>query len=569
MNEPEHNSLVRLAGAVADGERIDWDRELDESPPELRGKIRRLRVAETIRGVYRSLGGAEDPYSAEVEVEPATPLRWGPLRVLERLGGGACGEVFRAHDPTLQREVALKLLHAALAHGDESDERFLEEARRLARIRHPNVLVVHGAARHDGRVGLWTDLLEGKTLEQCLVQQGPFGAREAALVGIDLCRALAAVHAAGLVHRDVKTSNVMRERGGRIVLLDFSSGTDREGRTRTTMLGTPFYMAPELFDGRDSGIAADIYSLGVLLYRLVTGRFPLEARRYSELREAHRSGERTPLRDLRPDLPTAFVQTVERALSPDPRERQAGAGEMEKDLAASLDSSTPADETGGGPFLRRRVVVAALAAASLLAVAIGLWRFIGGPEPFEVNASLFRVGEEIDERLTPGATVAPGDSLFLEITGSKSMHVYVLNQDEAGRAYLLFPLPALDLQNPLRGRVRHQLPGPVGGEPNDWDVDSAGGEERLLVVASRKPLPDLEHQIAELPAAGSTQGVALNDSGLLSTVRGIGGLSPRRDEPTGGDTPLSGISEWLSGEAAAASGIWVWEVRLRGRTPNS
>jgi hypothetical protein len=336
------------------------------------------------------------------------------------------------------------------------------------------------------------------------------------------------------------------------------------------MLGTPFYMAPELFDGRDSGIAADIYSLGVLLYRLVTGRFPVKAESFSELRETHRRGERPSLRDLRPDLPTAFVQTIERALSLDPSDRHSTAGGMERDLAAALGSLTVVDEGKDEPSVPRRVARTVLAAAALVALALGLWSFLGPRlARIDVDASLFRAGDAVDERLTAGAMVAPGDSLFLEISGSRSMHVYVLNQDEAGRAYLLFPLPGLEIQNPLRAGAQHRLPGPVNGRPNYWNVTSAGGDEWLLVVASRKPLPDVEREIADLPVAGSAGGVALDDSGLVITLRGIGGLSPRIDEPSGRDPPLSGISLRLSGDAAAARGIWFGEWRLsgQGRSP--
>src|SRR5262249_31995320 len=140
------------------------------------------------------------------------PRTWGPLRILERIGQGGFGEIYRAFDPTLQREVALKLLRpdraGAGAAGQVVDaERILAEARRLATIRHPNILTIYGADRHDGRAGYWTDLVRGKTLEQELAEQGPRGSEEAALVGIKVCQALAAVHAAGLVHQDVKTEN--------------------------------------------------------------------------------------------------------------------------------------------------------------------------------------------------------------------------------------------------------------------------------------------------------------------------------------------------------------------------
>src|SRR5262249_44273053 len=152
-------------------------------------------------------------------------------KLIERLGGGTFGDVYRAWDQDLERDVALKLLRPDAA-GESSGHasRIANEGRLLARVRHPNVVCGHGVAVHDDRVGLWMELLRGVTLEQRLAAQGPFSAREATLVGVDLCGALAAIHAAGLIHRDVKAQNVMREAGGRIVLMDL--GTGREAGAR-------------------------------------------------------------------------------------------------------------------------------------------------------------------------------------------------------------------------------------------------------------------------------------------------------------------------------------------------
>ena len=153
--------------------------------------------------------------------------------------------------------------------------------------------------------------------------RGPLGAEEASLIGVDLCRALAAVHGRGLVHRDIKAQNVMREEGGRTVLMDFGAGTELTAGLRRSldMAGTPLYLAPELFDGRPATRASDIYSLGVLLYRMVTREFPVAGADRTEIERAHREGRVRRLRDARPDLPSGFIQTVERALSPNPAER--------------------------------------------------------------------------------------------------------------------------------------------------------------------------------------------------------------------------------------------------------
>jgi len=162
---------------------------------------------------------------------PGAPLeKWGPFERLERVGRGSFGEVYRAFDPTLQRYVALKVLLPRGLDPEAEASALLREARTHARVRHPNIVPIHGADRYEGRVGFWSDFVQGRTLTELLAAQGPFGPREAALVGIDVCKAVAAVHAAGFLHRDIKADNVMREEGGRILLMDFglthAHGTD-------------------------------------------------------------------------------------------------------------------------------------------------------------------------------------------------------------------------------------------------------------------------------------------------------------------------------------------------------
>src|SRR5262249_19921060 len=186
----------------------------------------------------------------------------------------------------------------------------------LARVSHPNVIAVHGVNVHESRVGLWMELVRGVTLEQHLVASGPFSAREAAAIGIDLCRALAAIHAAGLIHRDVKAQNVMRADGGRLGLIGLGTRRDLShtvGRGTLELAGTPLYLAPEIFVGSSASSRTDLYSLGVLLYHLVTGSFPVRAATVEDMQRAHASGEFTRLRDARANLPTAFVRVVERA----------------------------------------------------------------------------------------------------------------------------------------------------------------------------------------------------------------------------------------------------------------
>jgi serine/threonine-protein kinase len=153
----------------------------------------------------------------------------------------------------------------------------LEEGRHLARVRQSNIVTVYGADREGDEVGIWMEYVDGHTLAEMIHDRGPMSAREVAGVGIDLCRALAALHGAGLLHRDIKAQNVMRELGGRIVLMDFSGAhAITRNNPAVATSGTPLYMAPEVLNSGAATVASDVYSLGVLLFFLLTGRLPVE-----------------------------------------------------------------------------------------------------------------------------------------------------------------------------------------------------------------------------------------------------------------------------------------------------
>ncbi len=592
MQEERDRDLDRLIAAVASGEQIDWAAE-NARRPDLVPLLEQLRVTESISVYHR-----------EPQDTPDLPMpKWGPLQLMEKVGQGGVAEVFRAFDPRLRTEVALKLIRPGVG----SEKRILEEGRRMARVRHPNVLVVHGVGRHAGRAGLWTDLIHGRTLEAALAVNGPFGADEAARVGLDLCRALAAVHAAGLVHRDVKTTNVMREQGGRIILMDFGASTERGPAQAGEAVedGTPFTMAPEQLRGEPATPASDHYALGVLLYRLVTGRFPVEASTYGELHALHDRGERTPLRDLRADLPTAFVRAVERALEPRPEDRFASAGEFERALLDVVKGERAESRPRGG----RRQLLTMLGV--LLAVAAAAWwsfermgadrrerardgalvgtnpgepqsvrpspkagQPTGGsvgvpggrtaPGSLVASAALMVERRGRPQALAPGDLVAPGEGLSLKFQAEEPVHVYVLDEDAAGEVYVLFPTPGLELVNPLAPGRLHRLPGPRGGQDLSWQVTSAGGRETVIVIATRQPFEALEQEIAGFPRASLERPVAYGrmSESTLSTLRGIGGII----ETESAVGPSSGrrLSEVIRRLRLSPDSVipWTWQIEL-------
>jgi Protein kinase domain len=331
-------NLQSLVASVADGWPQDWTALEARADDELtRHGLKNLRVITAIADFHRSGrsvkpppgdGHSSTPTDGQLVVELRPVVKqWGRFLLRRKLGEGAFGDVYSAYDPQLDREVALKLLKPVCSSSDQ-DRRLLGEARMLAQVRHPNVASVFGADLYDGRAGLWMELISGLTLEQQLRSRGPLSACEAALVGQDVCRALTAVHRAGLVHRDVKTANVIREVGGRIVLTDFGAGRFRAGEPKRELVGTPHYVAPEVVAGAEATQLSDIYSLGVLLYRLVTGAYPRPSTGWDDLLEIDPLGSPPSLRDLRSDLSETFVSVVEQALSSDPSERPQSAGAL-------------------------------------------------------------------------------------------------------------------------------------------------------------------------------------------------------------------------------------------------
>lgn len=298
---------------------------------------------------------------------PGLTGTWGPLRLIQRVGQGAFGEVYRAFDTTLEREVALKLLLPRGLDKETEAKAVLREARALARVRHPNVVPVYGVDTHDGRVGFWSDFVHGKTLSALLAAEGPFGARETALIGIDLCKAVGAVHAAGLLHRDIKAGNVMREAGGRILLMDFGLTHEQDGAHRLS--GTPVYMAPELLAGSPATSMSDVYALGVLLFHLLTGKYPVDGPTFTEIKAAHEAGSRQTLLDVRPDLPEHLAQVVEVASNPNPSKRYKSTGQMIAALTEAAGLGPATAEKVQEPVARRSrwwILAAVTAGAAIL-----------------------------------------------------------------------------------------------------------------------------------------------------------------------------------------------------------
>jgi serine/threonine protein kinase len=509
---PDLNLVESIALQICDGADPAWQ---TADSPENSDVIDNLQILHRLTTTLRDQDEAPD-----------MPESWGSLRIVARLGSGASADVYRAHDPALQRDVALKLFRSR---DPESQRRLLEEGRMLARVNHPNVVRVFGTEEHDGRIGLWMELIEGQTLEAWMQANGLMSAAEASTIGRELCAALAAVHGAGLVYRDIKLQNVIRQAGGEIRLTDFGSGMRTDSHVPGRISGTPFYLAPELFDDVPASARSDIYALGVLLYRLTTGSFPVEADSIDELQTMLGKGHRELL-DERPDLPASFNAAIEKAIALDPGQRFASPGEFAAALGESRDR--PAKS------IRRRIGVFAM--LGLAVVTLFNW-----PTEFQLDTSLYRIDADGSRtRLESGATVGVGDDLVLELISTAPLYVYVFNEDAVGNAWGLFPLEALGHRNPLLPGVVHVLPD-TGNRGIAWTVDSAGIFERIHILASPKPEARIETRFATLPTA------RLADE---FDTRGIGSITDRPQRPVVSAAAIIQLSRELSDTAETTSG---------------
>ncbi len=564
------SDLERVAESLADSAALDWA-ALERAHPELGDTLTRLRALERLAAAHREAllvaGGEPAPEPTHAAATSAT-FTWGPLEVRERLGEGTFGEVYRAHDPSLRRDVALKLRRIEAAGPARA---WLDEARRLARVSHPNVLAVLGVAEHDGRAGLWTELVHGETLEARLAREGPLPAREVALVGVELCRALAAVHAERLVHGDVKPANVMCERGagarrpGRIVLMDFGAGQD--GPPASPSMWTPLVSAPEVLRGGEASPSSDQYALGVLLYRLLTARYPFEAESLAGLIERTAKAAPPPLRELRPDVPSELHDAVLRSLAHEPAARHANLSAFERSLAASVglvagSSRWPLVAAGAVVLLG---TVALLWPARLspptVSVPTSAARPAAGLEaarPLEVDATLVRRTASGSEPLLDGGIVRAGDRLSLELRTTEPVWVYVLNEDATGSAYALFPREGLELDNPLAASVEHRLPGKLRGREFAWQVGEGGDRETFLVVAARGERPDIDALVRELQVTPGARSIPAGAPAGGPPLRGVDGLA---EEPPARDTngPVARLAREL--ERARDPDVWMRRVR--------
>jgi serine/threonine protein kinase len=264
----------------------------------------------------------------------------GRYRLEAKLGSGGMSTVYLARDTTLDRPVAVKVMHREMSEQADQLERFRQEARAVAKLSHPNVVSVIDAGQDGGYPYIVFEYVEGETLKARINRIGALDVQEALAYAIEIARGLTVAHARQLVHRDIKPQNVLIDAEGRAKLTDFgiSRQLEQDGMTATgRVLGTTDYVAPEQAMGRGTDQRSDIYSLGVVLYEMFTGEVPFAADSQVGVAMKHVNEELPDVQAVRPELSAASALVVERATAKDPAQRYADIGEMIDDLSTALE----------------------------------------------------------------------------------------------------------------------------------------------------------------------------------------------------------------------------------------
>ena len=264
----------------------------------------------------------------------------------ELVGTGGMSSVYRAHDKLLERDVALKVMHDQFTADGDHVERFRREARAVAQLSHPNIVTVIDRGEQDGRQFIVFEYVDGENLKSLVEREGPLPERDAIELGLQIARALGFAHEHGLVHRDVKPQNVLLNGDGQAKVTDFGIARSLDvhgGLTQTgTVMGTSDYIAPEQARGRQVDAQSDVYSLGAVLYELLTGDVPFPGDNFVAVAMRHINEPPPSVRERRPDVSPRLDAAIRRAMAKEPRDRFGSMDELCQELTACLEGETAA-----------------------------------------------------------------------------------------------------------------------------------------------------------------------------------------------------------------------------------
>lgn len=456
----------------------------------------------------------------------------GPYEIQSPLGAGGMGEVYRATQSSLGRQVAVKVLAFACASDPERLRRFEQEARAASALNHPNIISIYDVGRENSTSYIAMEFVDGKTL-RALLDAGPLGIKKALQIATQIADGLAKAHAASIVHRDLKPENVMVTRDGFVKILDFGlaklmpSGFESSSQTLTAALpathpgmvmGTAGYMSPEQARGAEIDYRSDIFSFGSILYEMVAGQQPFKAASSAQTLAAIIEDEPTPVSEANPKTPTLLGWVIERCLAKDPDDRYSSTRDLARDLQSIRDHLSAASTSGQIPQAARATrrpkwLTPALTAICgvILGGALVTWL---RPPPVASSPTLRYLtfsGSDLSPSVSPdGRTVA-------FVSGRDGTLRIWLKQLESGSETVLTPGP--DDDSPhfspdgawilfIHNRAAYRIPS-IGGEPRRLldNVDDAGwspdGRQIAFVRIKTGSENGTEIGVASVPDGGS------------------------------------------------------------------
>lgn len=485
----------------------------------------------------------------------------GPYDLLEPVGAGGMGQVYRARDSRLGRDVAIKVLRSDDLHDPHLLARFEREAQALAALNHPHIASIHDVVESNGRRGIVMEYVAGRTSTE-LMGQGPLAVRTTLGYAIQICDALAAAHAAGIVHRDLKPANVIVTGAGTVKVLDFgiaklvSADQPATADAHTlapltaerTVVGTVGYMSPEQVHGRTLDARSDIFSVGVLLYELLAGRRAFEAESTAVLLSAVLRDEPPPLRTINSSVPRSVERITARCLGKEPAQRYQTAADLKWALEDARDDLTvvtgaatptslagPPSPTAQAPVaaLRRRTlrplayITAGAAVSAVLLLAAGAFQPLAVPTPRYTPLITEQTGASEPAWAPDGQSIA---YLAASANGSQQLFVRTLDGDQPTQLT----------------RRSDSVEGGLGWSPDGTRVYFyLNGHLASVGIAGGEPTI-----IAQGPGAGFAVGpdgrrvvIARRTGGLtaLSVIDLVSGAETRLDPP-GLPTPLISVS---------------------------
>jgi formylglycine-generating enzyme required for sulfatase activity len=404
-------------------------------------------------------------------LKPGTRL--GRYSIIEPIGVGGMGVVYRARDEKLERVAAIKMLAPGVFSGDEARRHFRREALALAKLNHPHIAAVYDVGEQDGIDYIVMECVAGEPLA-AKVKRGPLAVEDATSIALQIAQALEEAHEHGVIHRDLKPANVMITPKSQAKVLDFGvaklleTTNATQSLETTALIGTPLYMSPEQAFGREVDARTDLWSLGTVYYEMLTGRPPFQGDSAVSVLRAVTSDRCPPVRQLQPGLPEEAERIVGRALEKDPARRYATAAEMAHDtrlLLEKVSGKISLAAPASGRLLR--IVAASLAAILLLAALTGWWLYRRAAERrWAREEAIPKIDALIQARrplealpiLERAEKDLPGDAHLRQISDANTQLVNVTSQPEGAQVsiqdYLTPAGKALHLGTTPLKRVR-------------------------------------------------------------------------------------------------------------------